>query len=112
MTKIEAIIESSRMERIKADLLNIGVREVIATEVRNFIADTGQTEVYRARRYEPPYLLKMKIEMAVPDNALENALAIINEPAEEGVSGADQVFVFALSDVWGRRKEKRRMAAV
>ena len=76
MKKIEAILDPSEVEVMQHSLSVIGVRIMTVTEVKGF-GGRGQTQVYRGMRFEPPYLMEAKVEIVVPDEMMESAVALI-----------------------------------
>jgi nitrogen regulatory protein P-II 1 len=101
MKKIEAILEPSEVEAMRHSLSVIGIRTMTVTEVKGF-GDQGQTQVYRGMRFEPPYLTEAKVEMVVPDDMMEGAVALIRETAKKDPSGQGRIVVFPMEEV-GKR---------
>ncbi len=79
MTKIEAIIQNSRLEAVKSALQEIGVEGMTVLEVRGHGRQKGHTEVYRGREYSVDLIPKTKIEMVLPDTLVEKAEQAICE---------------------------------
>ena len=73
MTKIEAIIQNSKLEAVKTALQEIGVEGMTVIEVRGHGRQKGHTEVYRGREYSVDLIPKTKIEMVLPDTLVEKA---------------------------------------
>ena len=67
MTKIEAIIQNSKLEAVKTALQEIGVEGMTVLEVRGHGRQKGHTEVYRGREYSVDLIPKTKLEMVLPD---------------------------------------------
>ena len=109
MKKIEAILDPSEVEVMQHSLSVVGVRIMTVTEVKGF-GGRGQTQVYRGMRFEPPYLMEAKVEIVVPDEMMESAVALIRETAKKDPSGQSRVVVFPMEDaVW--RRTARSVAA-
>ena len=102
MKKIEAILEPSEVEVMQHSLSVAGVRIMTVTEVKGF-GGRGQTQVYRGMRFEPPYLMEAKVEIVVPDEMMESAVALIRETAKKDPSGQSRVVVFPMEDIVWRR---------
>ena len=77
MKKIEAIVQPSRFEAVKAALHEIGVEGMTVSEVRGHGRQKGHTEVYRGNEYTVDLLPKIKIEMVVSDALAEPAVQAI-----------------------------------
>lgn len=112
MKKIEAIVEPSEVEGVKAGLSGIGVRGVTVTEVRAFGASGGRTLVYRGMRCEAPYVTEAKLEMVVADETADGAITVLRQVAKTDEAGDGRVFVFSLDDTAGLRTAKKSVAAV
>ncbi len=102
MKKIEAILDPSEVEVTRHSLSAIGIGQMTVAEVRGF-GGKGQTQVYRGVRIEPPYLTEAKVEVVVPDEIMESAVALIRETAKKDSSGESRIIVFPTEDtVWKR----------
>ncbi len=102
MKKIEAILDPSEVEVMRHSLSVIGIRTMTVAEVRGF-GGQGQTQVYRGVRIEPPYLMEAKVEVVVPDEMMESAVALIKETAKKDPSGQSRIIVFPTEDIVWRR---------
>ena len=84
MTKIEAVIQNSKLEAVKTALHEIGVEGMTVIEVRGHGRQKGHTEVYRGREYSVDLIPKTKIEMVLAEAMVEKAVqAILGRPALE-----------------------------
>jgi nitrogen regulatory protein PII len=102
MKKVEAILDPTEVEAMRHSLSAIGIRMMTVAEVRGF-GGRGQTQVYRGVRIEPPYLTEAKVEVVVPDEMMESAVALIEETAKKDSSGQSRIVVFPTEDtVWRR----------
>src|SRR5690349_25174858 len=93
MTKIEAIIQNSRLEAVKTALQEIGVEGMTVLEVRGHGRQKGHTEVYRGREYTVDLIPKIKIEMVVTDNMVEKIGDAIIAGAQTGKIGDGKIFL-------------------
>jgi nitrogen regulatory protein P-II 1 len=94
MKKIEAIIKPFKMEDVREVLADIGVTGMTVTEVKGFGRQKGHTELYRGAEYQVDFLPKMKIEIVVVDELVEQAIEVILAAAKTGKIGDGKVFVF------------------
>ena len=92
MTKLEAIIQNSRLDAVKTALQEIGVEGMTVIEVRGHGRQKGHTEVYRGREYSVDLIPKTKLEMVLPDNLVEKAEQAILTAARTGKIGDGKIF--------------------
>ena len=96
MTKIEAIIQPSRLDAVKAALQEVGVEGMTIWEVRGHGRQKGHTEVYRGNEYSVDLLPKIKLEAVIPNQLLDSAVAAILKSAKTGKIGDGKLFVIKL----------------
>lgn len=99
MKKIEAIIKPFRLEEVRDALTEIGVAGMTVTEVKGFGRQKGHTEIYRGSEYEVHFLPKIKIEIVLPGEKVNDAIAAIIKSARTGKIGDGKIFVSALEEV-------------
>lgn len=112
MTKIEAIIQPSRLDDVKEALQAIGISGLTVWEVRGHGRQKGHTEVYRGNEYSVDLLPKVKIEIVVPSNLAESAVAAIIKSAKTGKIGDGKIFLAELDDAIRIRNDERGEAAL
>jgi nitrogen regulatory protein P-II 1 len=112
MKKIEAIVKPTRVEEVKNGLMSIGVQGMTVSEVKGFGRQKGHTEHYRGTEYEVLFVSKAKIELVIPDDLAEKAIAVIQEKAKTGTIGDGKIFVSSLEDVVRIRTGERGVAAI
>ena len=98
MKKIEAIIKPFKLEEVKEALAAIGVQGMTITEVKGFGRQKGHKELYRGAEYVVEFLLKVKIEIIVGDDALEDVAQAIIKGASTGRIGDGKIFVSSIDD--------------
>jgi len=99
MKKIEAIIQSSKLEQVRGSLLEMGINEMTVTEVRDFGRQEPHTEVYRGSEYKVDYITKVRIETVVPQHLANKAISIIKKNVQTGKTGSDRIFISNVNDV-------------
>jgi nitrogen regulatory protein PII len=99
MKMIAAIIKHFKLDDVRKSLTDIGVHGMTAIEVKGFGRQKGHMEVYRGVEYEVQFLPKIKIEVAVPDDRLDEVLNTIESSAKTGEIGDGKIFVYNLQDV-------------
>jgi nitrogen regulatory protein P-II 1 len=101
MTKLEAIIQPNKFEAVKDALISAGVEGMTITEVRGHGQQKGHTETYRGREYGVDLLPKVKIEMVLPDNRVDDTIDVIAKNASTGKIGDGKIFVSKVEEVRG-----------
>lgn len=112
MKKIEAIIKPFKIEEVKDALSEIGIEGMTVTEVKGFGRQKGHTEIYRGSEYTVDFLPKIKIEVVIPDSAVEAAVAAIVASAKTGKIGDGKVFVLPVENAIRIRTEETGEKAV
>lgn len=99
MKFISAIIKPFKLDEVRESLSAIGVQGITVTEVKGFGRQKGHTELYRGAEYVVDFLPKVKIEIAIPDEILDQVVDAIEKAAATGKIGDGKVFVFNLEQV-------------
>ena len=99
MKKIEAIIKPFKLDDVREALSDIGITGMTVTEVRGFGRQKGHTELYRGAEYMVDFLRKVKMEIVVPDDLLEQCLDAIVDTAQTGKIGDGKIFVYEVERV-------------
>jgi len=99
MKLITAIIKPFKLDDVREALSEIGVAGVTATEVKGFGRQKGHTELYRGAEYIVDFLPKVKLEIAVADSIVEQAIETIIKAANTGKIGDGKIFVSNLEQV-------------
>lgn len=93
MKKIEAIIKPFKLDDVRQALSEIGVTGMTATEVKGFGRQKGHTELYRGAEYVIDFLPKVKIEVVVADELVDQSIETITNAARTGKIGDGKIFV-------------------
>ena len=96
MKYIIAIIKPFKLEDVRDALSNIGIQGLTISESRGFGRQKGHSELYRGAEYAVDFLPKVKIEIAVNDEQLEQVLEVIELAAKTGKVGDGKIFVLDL----------------
>jgi nitrogen regulatory protein P-II 1 len=112
MTKIEAIIQPSRFETVKAILLELGVDGMTISDVRGHGRQKGHTEVYRGREYTVDLLPKVKLEIVLPDDRVEETVGVILKGAATGKIGDGKIFLTKIDEAIRIGNQERGPAAL
>ena len=112
MTKIEAIIQPSKLESVKEALREIGVDGMTVSEVRGHGRQKGHTEVYRGAEYTVDLLPKTKLELVLPDARADAAVQVILKAAKTGKIGDGKIFLSKVDSAIRIRNEESGEAAL
>ncbi len=93
MKMITAIIKPFKLDDVREALSEIGVHGLTVTEVKGFGRQKGHTELYRGAEYVVDFLPKVKVETAVSEEALEQAIEAIINAANTGKIGDGKIFI-------------------
>lgn len=96
MKLLTAIIKPFKVDDVREALSEIGVRGITATEVKGFGRQKGHTELYRGAEYVVDFLPKVKLEIALSADIVEQAIEAITRIANTGKIGDGKIFVFDL----------------
>jgi nitrogen regulatory protein P-II 1 len=107
MQKIEAVIQPSKLDAVKEALVEIGVEGITIIEARGHGRQKGHTEFYRGREYSVDLLPKVKLEMVVKDEMVENAIQAIMTKARTGKIGDGKIFVSKIEEAIRIRNDER-----
>lgn len=99
MKLLSAVIKPFKLDEVREALSAIGVQGVTVTEVKGFGRQKGHTELYRGAEYVVDFLPKVKIEAAVSDDILDQAIEAIQNSARTGKIGDGKIFVLELQAV-------------
>ena len=99
MKKIDAVIKPFKLDEVREALSEIGVSGLTVTEVKGFGRQKGHTELYRGAEYVVDFLPKVKVEIVVADNVVEQAIEAIIKAARTGKIGDGKIFVTSVEQV-------------
>jgi nitrogen regulatory protein P-II 1 len=112
MTKIEAIIQTSKLDPVKDALHEIGVEGMTVLEARGHGRQKGHTEFYRGREYTVDLIPKIKIELVVRDDMAEQVVTTIEAAARTGKIGDGKIFTSRIDDAIRIRNDERGESAL
>ncbi|MCD6674277.1 MAG: P-II family nitrogen regulator [Burkholderiaceae bacterium] len=99
MKMITAVLKPFKLDEVREALSAIGVQGITVAEVKGFGRQKGHTELYRGAEYVIDFLPKVKIDVAVPDVLVEQAVEAIQASARTGKIGDGKIFVYDLEQV-------------
>ena len=99
MKKIEAIIKPFKLDEVKEALSGVGVQGITVSEVKGFGRQRGHTELYRGAEYVVDFLPKVKVEVIVKDDQVDQVVEVITNAARTGRIGDGKIFVTTVDEV-------------
>jgi nitrogen regulatory protein P-II 2 len=93
MKLITAVIKPFKLDDVREALTPLGVQGLTVSEVKGFGRQKGQTEIYRGAEYHVSFLPKVKIEVAVADDMVDQVVEAILQSAHTGKIGDGKIFV-------------------
>jgi nitrogen regulatory protein P-II 1 len=93
MKKIEAIIKPFKLEDVKEALVEAGISGMTVSEVKGYGRQQGHTELYRGAEYVVDFLPKIKIDLVVNDEQVDEIIKLISDNAKTGKIGDGKIFV-------------------
>jgi nitrogen regulatory protein P-II 1 len=99
MKKIEAIIKPFKLDDVKNGLSDLGIKGLTVSEVKGFGRQRGHKEVYRGAEYQVDFISKIKMEVILDSDSVQDAVKIIQEKARTGEIGDGKIFILPVEDV-------------
>ena len=88
-----ATIKPFKLEEVREALTTVGVRGMMVTEIKGFGAQSGHTEIYRGAEYAVAFVPKVKLEIVVPDDLVDQVTTTIARTARTDKIGDGKIFV-------------------
>ncbi len=99
MKLITAVIKPFKLDDVRTALSDVGVQGMTVTEVKGFGRQKGHTELYRGAEYVVDFLPKVKLELAVDDAMVEQAVEAISKSAQTGKIGDGKIFITPMEEI-------------
>jgi len=99
MKLITAVVKPFKLDDVRTALSEVGVQGMTVTEVKGFGRQKGHTELYRGAEYVVDFLPKVKIELAVDDSLVEQAVEAITKAARTGKIGDGKIFITPMEEI-------------
>ena len=100
MKKIEAVIKPFKLDEVREALSEVGITGLTVTEVKGFGRQKGHTELYRGAEYVVDFLPKVKIEVVVATDVVDQAVEAIIKAARTGKIGDGKIMVVGIEQAW------------
>lgn len=112
MKRVECIVRVNKLEDVKQALEDVGVFGMTCEQVRGYGRQLGRTDKYRGSTYAVNLLPKMKIEVVMKDELVEDAIESILKATQSGEIGDGKIFISEVEDAIRIRTGERGDAAV
>ncbi len=112
MKKIELIIKPFKLDDVKDALSNLGIFGMTVGEVKGFGQQKGHTELYRGAEYQVDFVPKVKIEIVVSDEKIDETVETVIEAARTGKIGDGKIFITNVEDTIRIRTGERGASAI
>ena len=99
MKKIEAIIKPFKLDDVRTALTEVGITGMTATEVKGFGRQKGHTELYRGAEYVVDFIPKVKIEIVIDAERVDQCIEVITNAARTGKIGDGKIFVMPVEKI-------------
>ena len=99
MKLVMAIIKPFKLDEVREALTGLGLQGLTVSEVKGFGRQKGQTEIYRGAEYSVSFLPKVKIEVVVADEMVDQVVESIQKSANTGRIGDGKIFVLEIGRV-------------
>ena len=107
MTKLEAIIQVSKLDAVKDALHEVGIEGMTVFEARGHGRQKGHTEFYRGREYTVDLIPKVKLEIVMADDMVDKAVQAITSAARTGKIGDGKIFLSRIDEAIRIRNDER-----
>jgi nitrogen regulatory protein P-II 1 len=112
LKKVEAIIRPFKLDEVKIALVNAGIVGMTVSEVRGFGRQKGQTERYRGSEYTVEFLQKLKIEIVVEDEIVDDVVDKVVAASRTGEIGDGKIFISPVEDIIRIRTGEKNTEAI
>ncbi|MBS3733114.1 MAG: P-II family nitrogen regulator [Desulfobacterales bacterium] len=112
MKKVEVIIKPFKLDDVKEALTDMGIQGMTVSEVKGYGRQKGHKEVYRGAEYAVDFVPKLKIEIAVTEDILQQVLDTVEKAAYTGKIGDGKIFVLPMEDAVRIRTNERGREAL
>jgi nitrogen regulatory protein P-II 1 len=112
MKKIEAIIKPFKIDEVRQALSDEGVVGMSVSEVKGFGRQKGHKEIYRGSEYTVDFLPKLKVEMVLPDDKVDQVIQAILKSANSNKIGDGKIFILPVDEAIRIRTNERGEEAI
>ena len=99
MKLVTAIIKPFKLQEVREELVDAGIKGLTVTEVKGYGRQKGHTEMYRGSEYSVDTLPKIRLDVLIEDNALDTVVETISKAASTGKIGDGKIFITSVDEV-------------
>ena len=99
MKLVTAIIKPFKLQEVREELVDDGIKGLTVTEVKGYGRQKGHTEMYRGSEYSVDTLPKIRLDVLIEDNALDTVVETISKSASTGKIGDGKIFITSVDEV-------------
>ncbi len=107
MKKIEAIIRPFKLDDLQEGLKEIGIESMTVTEVKGYGRQKGHAEIFRGSEYLIDFVPKIKVEIVVTDDMVDDVVNVIMESTRTGRLGDGKIFIIPIEQTYRIRTGDR-----
>lgn len=100
MKKVEAVIKPFKLEALKEGLADLGITGMTVSEVKGFGRQKGHTEIYRGAEYVVEFIPKIKVEVVIAADLVDQVVNKIMESVKTGKIGDGKIFVTSVDNIY------------
>ncbi|MBM9614433.1 P-II family nitrogen regulator [Desulfobulbus rhabdoformis] len=100
MKKVEAVIKPFKLEALKEGLADLGITGMTVSEVKGFGRQKGHTEIYRGAEYVVEFIPKIKVEIVISADLVDQVVTKIMESVKTGKIGDGKIFVTSVDNIY------------
>ena len=112
MKKVECIIRPFKLDEVREALMEVGVQGMTVSEVRGFGRQRGHKEIYRGSEYTIEFVPKLKLEIVVNEDIVEDVIETVLKVASTGKIGDGKIFITPVDEVIRIRTGERGVTAI
>jgi nitrogen regulatory protein P-II 1 len=112
MKKVECIIRPFKLDEVREALMEVGVQGITVSEVRGFGRQRGHKEIYRGSEYTIEFVPKLKLEIVVNEDIVEEVIETVLQAASTGKIGDGKIFITPVEEVIRIRTGERGVTAI
>ncbi|MBC8232800.1 P-II family nitrogen regulator [bacterium] len=112
MKKLECIIRPFKLDEVRGALMEVGVQGMTVSEVRGFGRQRGHKEIYRGSEYTIEFVPKLKLEIVINEDIVEEVIETVLKVASTGKIGDGKIFVTPVDEVIRIRTGERGVTAI
>ena len=112
MKKVECIIRPFKLDEVREALMEVGVQGMTVSEVRGFGRQRGHKEIYRGSEYTIEFVPKLKLEIVVNEDIVEEVIETVLKVASTGKIGDGKIFITPVDEVVRIRTGERGVTAI